>query len=91
MKRLLLCGVVALSLVGIMFIAQADEVVRYDRHGNPYVHKGHGPIAGSFAKIFTGSNREYLPREDVRREVNDGLMRPYNQGNPNYFNNNYRR
>ncbi len=79
MKRLVKMSVMVLSIVTIASV-QAEGPVRYDKHGNAYVHKGSGPVFGSMNKVLTGSNRRYINDEQPRNNKSYKRNRNNNRG-----------
>lgn len=90
MKKLVLCGVAALSLVGGMLIAHRDKDVRYDREtGEPYtgsrglvVGAAHGvgdTISGAgkvIGRIF-GGGRNYKEGRKIEYQRRSNKIEGY--------------
>jgi hypothetical protein len=80
MKRLLISGAAALSLVGLVFVAKADDRVYVDRSGHEYTREHRGVVGGTMSGLFGGHRERTYLDEDSRDNRNYKRNRNDNRG-----------
>lgn len=78
-KHLLIGGAIALCLVGVMFVAQADHVRIERGTGREYIKEHDAIVPGTLNKIFgTGHNKRiYLDEQGRNGRYEEDSRRDY--------------